>query len=408
MPGYLHAAYSLRYQNEANEGNCLVRAARVVQRVCRLIREILFKPQSMSNLRTNSDLLRKDFTDITATIKENQKPICIYFVSAYDSNGAILSDPLYYYHHYKIRNLQRSFAVAPALVSSQEEMKACMMSIKQQYPQRAIQFVDVVSHGSKSCLAIQKPFSWSNQAITVSDLREDLFEECAPDATILLDACLTGMGDRNIADEIARKTPGRTVLAPGTFMYFSKPIVQKKPEGPRVAAAVHGFALVNAYTCKSFHYDKKMATRFPYVDDQALHDDLLAIADVPEIQNSWLDGYFDESSKEVQDRVVLLFRNLSKETRELIIKEIGQRSGGRIDAAKGGEQFLLSNPLHPTVRAAFRSVFNELLHEVREVPAVGWAKSYLFIRNCIQSVRARILWAIHGRQVRTASPSLCA
>lgn len=256
LPSYLKAAYSLRYADKPNNGNCILRACRAAQRALSLIIELIFYRPSYAAFQRNREKLQKDFADLNQAVADNQKPICVYFVSARDHNGAILGNQLYYYHHYKIRNLQKEFAVAPQLVSSQDEIKAFMQSVRQRHPDRAIQFVDVVSHGGQSYLSIHRP---GESEITVEELREDLFSDCAPNATILLDACKTGLGDENIANEIARKTPGRTVLAPGRSLYFSKPVSRVSDRIPRVVAAVHGFAIFNAYTCKSFSYAARMA-----------------------------------------------------------------------------------------------------------------------------------------------------
>lgn len=389
IPSYLKVAYSLRYAQETNEGNCLTRIWRVVQRTLSLIKELLYYRPEYGHFEQNREKLERDFTVINAKVVENQKPICVYFVSAHDQNGAILGNHLYFYHHYKIQNLQKHFAVAPKVVSSQEEMKAFMQSTKQQNPTRQIQFVDVVAHGSKSCLCIQRPDE--EEGIAPEHLQEDLFSECAPDATILLDACSTGMGDKNIADEIARKTPGRTVLAPGPSLYFSKPIIENKGQGPRVRSAVHGFAIFNAYTCKSFSYPQKMPSQYPYVKDTSLADDLFSIANFPLLQNAWLDRYIDENSETDKQQVIRIFEQLSAETKALITKKVEENNRPLNELAHGsGEGFLREHPLHTTVRSAFRTVLNELIYEVREYPGVSWVKVAFTVQNAFQAIAA---WA---------------
>lgn len=271
LPSYLAVAYSLRYADIPNEGHCIARVWHVAQRVFSLIKELICYSPSYFDFDKNREKLETDFTAINQTIAGNQKPICIYFVSSHDYNGAILGNPLYYYHHYKIQDLQKYFAVAPKVVSSQDEMKAFMGSIKRQYPGREIRFVDVVSHGEKSSLSIYAP---EELDIAAEEVDVDLFADCAPDAAILLDACFTGHGDKNIADEIARKTPGRTVLAPGSSMYFSKPVIKTGNEGPKVVSAVHGFAIFNAYTCKSFSYRERMPSQY---SGESLQSDILSI-----------------------------------------------------------------------------------------------------------------------------------
>lgn len=387
MPSYIKVAYSLRYANEPNKGNFIARIYHAAQRVFLLIKEIIYYRPRYSDFRENREKLQRDFAEIRSTLAENQKPICVYFVSAHDHNGAILGNQLYYYHHYKIQNLQKHFAVAPQLYSSQNEMKIFMQTLKNQYPGREIRFVDVVSHGFKTVLATPA----EEPRITPEVLRDDLFEDTAPDATILLDACMTGLGDRNIADEIARKTPGRTVLAPGPSMYFSKPIIQTKNKVSKVVSAVHGFAIFNAYTCKTFSYKERMPSRFPYVKAESFQGDILSIASFPVLQNAWLDPYLNEKREDHRQKVISIFEGLSAETKALIIKQVVKNNGsshiGNEDTF--GETFLRANPLHESVRSAFRTVFNELIHEVRDAPLVGTAKRILLMQNIFQAIAIR-------------------
>ena len=109
---YLTVAYSLRYADMANEGNYFTRTFNVVQRIFSLIKELISYRPCYEDFQQNKEKLQRDFTAIHQAVEANQKPICIYFVSAHDHNGAILGNQLYYYHHYKIQNLQKHFAVA--------------------------------------------------------------------------------------------------------------------------------------------------------------------------------------------------------------------------------------------------------------------------------------------------------
>lgn len=386
LPSYLKVAYALRYANEPTAGSGITRICCVVQRIFSLINELIqYRPTQM-HFQANREKLGQDFTAINQTIGDNQKPICVYFVSNHDNNGAILGNHLYYYHHYKIQGLQKHFAVAPKLVSSQDEMKNFMKAIRQQYLEREIRFVDVVSHGAKSSLKI---CDLSNSPITAEQLRDDLFSDCAPDATILLDACATGLGDRNIADEIARKTPGRKVLAPGPLMYFSKPVIQIRENIPSVVSAVHGFAVFNAYVCKSFLYSTRMPTQYPYIKDDALKGDILSIARSSILRNSWLDRFLNEERAALRDQIIATYNLLSQETKALVIKKICENRRPPIAGDDNfGETFLLDHPLDADVLSAFRSVFNELTHEVREYPTVKWAKRLFCILNALQVMQA--------------------
>lgn len=386
IPSYLKVAYSLRYADESNEGNVVSRTYQVAKRLFSLIKELLFGRPFSFIFHKNIEKLQKEFEVMGQTIGQNEKPICVYFVSAHDTNGAILGTPLYYYHHYKIRNLQKYFAVAAKVVSSQEEMKFFTRTLKEQYPTRPLQFCDIVSHGFKSVLSIH-PLGKPETAITPRQLRDDLFEDFAPGATLLLDACLTGLGDRNIADEIARKTPGRTVLAPGPSLYFSKPVIRIQNQVPKVVSAVHGFAIFNAYTCKAFCYKEKMPSQYPYVKDESLYNDILCIASFPTLQNSWLDRYIDLEKAKDKQKVIEIFNKLSPETQNLVATEIWKNQGSPQES-DFGRNFLRTHPLHETVRSAFRTVLNELIQEVRDYPAVRWAKILLYAQNIFQAVRA--------------------
>jgi hypothetical protein len=378
LPSHLKVAYSLRYADEPNTGNCLSRIANVVKRTFALIKELINYRPCLSDFKINIEKLNRAFEKINKTVQGNQKPLCVYFVSSQDHNGAILGDHLYYYHHYKIQGLQKHFAVAPMVVSSQEEMKNFMTSLRDNYPQREIKFVDVVTHGGKSSLEIHPPRQGS---ITPDVLREDLFSDCASDATILLDACITGLGDRNIADEIARITPGRTVLAPGPSLYFSKPVIKVTENNPRVVSAVHGFAIFNAYECKSFLYSEKQVTQYPYLNENNLKKDILLIAESSLLQNTWLDRFVKSDRNDYKTQIGRIYNGLSESTQAMIIQKLREKNEN-FDG-----NFVLNDPLNPHVLWAFRSIFKELVHEVREYPQVKTAKIGLVIRNILEVIK---------------------
>ncbi|MCP5507775.1 MAG: hypothetical protein H7A37_05700 [Chlamydiales bacterium] len=383
LPSYLKVAYSLRYANEQNTGNFLARITTVAQRIFALIKELIYYRPTLGDFDTNRKKLKEDFEVINQTVSKNQKPLCVYFVSAQDHNGAILGNQLYYYHHYKIQGLQKHFAVAPKLVSSQDEMKTFMTSIRQQHKGREIKFVDVVSHGSKSSLGID---TLNKSSINAKRLRDDLFSDCAPDATILLDACFTGLGDKNIADEIARKTPGRKILAPGPSMYFSKPVVRVRKNQPQVVSAVHGFAIFNAYVCKSFSYAASKPTQYPYVKDKSLQKDITLIAHSSILRSAWFDRFVGEDREDFRNQIITIYNQLSQETKALVIKKICENQ--KLLTQAEGETFLRNCPLDYNVRSAFRSIFDELTYEVREYSTVKWAKLFLSIQNVVEVIQA--------------------
>lgn len=395
IPTYLKTAYSIRYKNELNEGNCIQRICHAVQRFFVLVREILYYPRNPAVFEQTRQTLERDFEVIHQNLAED-KPLCVYFVRPFDYNGAILGNAVYYYHHYKIQGLQKDFAVAPKLVSTQQEMIDFMRQLKEARPNQDIRFVDVVSHGGKSSLGQE-----GLGRISPEEIRDDLFSECAPDATILLDACTTGLGDRNIADEMARKNPGKTILAPGPSLFFSKPVIQRNGGVPSVVSAVHGFAIFNAYTCKTFRYDEAMPSRYPYVRDETLQQDIQLFLGLPVLRNLALDRYCDENDRDVQFGMREIFRQLSDEAKALVCKQIFRNAVNpdkEIDAIdeadrQQGTAFFEANPLHPQVRAAFRSVLNELVHEVREYSGVQLLKKYVSIYNFFEAIGA--WWSHH-------------
>lgn len=384
LPSYLKVAYSLRYAEETTAGNPLTRVFQTVQRVFSLIGELWDYDESASDIQKNRKKFQKDFDEIARTGLTNTKPICVYFVGTYDRKGAIFGNTGYYYHHYQIQNLQQYFAVAPKLVSSQAEMKAFMEMVKRQNPQREIKFVQVSAHGLKSTLEL------GNHLIAAEHIYDDLFSDCAPDATILLHSCKTGMGDKNIADEIARKTPGRTVLAPGRTLFFCKPVIKTKNKSPRVVAAAYD-SPQDVMACKSFSYSKRMPSQYPYVGDTAFFPNISAMAKYPVARN--IDKYLDESNRADQEKVLQTFYRLSLECKTLIAHRVWENNGSPLNRGLHfGEDFLRRNPLHMSVRKAFRSVLNELLNEVREDERASQIKTSIAFSNAVQSI---VQWFHH-------------
>lgn len=394
IPAYLGVAYSLRYKDEPNSGNCLTRIAHIVQRTFSLIKEVVTQGGNFkTTLSRNKQKLERDFEVINKTVLGSQKPLCIYFVSGFDHSGAVLGNHVYYYHHYKIQGLQKHFAVAPKVVCSQDEMKEFMSCTRAQYPDREIKFVDIVTHGSKSSLAIHE--GDGQESINPDILKEDLFADCANDATILLDACITGLGDRNIADEIARKTPGRTILAAGTSMFFSKPVIDLSGKEPKVVSAVHGPAIFYPYECKSFSYSEKRPSQYPYIHDWFLHycldDNLKLLSSCSILRNPWLDQFVTEHMDPRQrdamgKQIRRVYSSLDRISRTIVIKKICESRGG-ISYGEG-DRFLWEHPLDPCVRSAFRSAFNELIDEVREYRGFQLLKISISLQNMWEVIQA--------------------
>ncbi|NDE82032.1 MAG: hypothetical protein EB051_00225 [Chlamydiia bacterium] len=389
IPAYLRVAYSLRYKDEPNSGNCPTRIAHVVQRTFSLIKEVITQGGDFKGtLLRNKEKLQRDFEVINQTVSGSQKPLCIYLVSGFDDSGAVLGNHVYYYHHYKIQGLQQHFSVAPKVVCSQDEMKEFMSCTRAQYPGREIKFVDIVTHGSKSSLAIQKDDG--QDSITPNILKEDLFADCADDATILLDACITGLGNRNIADEIARKTPGRKILAAGPSMFFSKPVIDLSGNEPRVVSAVHGPAIFYPYECKSFSYAEKRPSQYPYINDWFLHyrldDNLKLLSSCSILRNPWLDQFVTEDRQDLKKQILTVCGKLHSTTLNIVIRKICESRGGISDIQ--GRAFLREHTLDPCVRSAFRSAFNELIDEVREYRGFELLKISIAIQNVWEVIQA--------------------
>jgi hypothetical protein len=244
MPSYLSTAKDLRFKYKTDGKN-------IFQQYWTVIKEIIFYRLDYKDFYTNIEKLDNDFLEKNNAIGNNGKPLCAYFVSSYDQNGAILGNRLYYYHHYKIKNFEKHYAVAAKVVRTTGEMFQFLNQIKKSYPNREIKVIDIVSHGSKNTLCVKKE---NGNFYTCSDVQENEFHDCAKDATIILDACSVGKGSQSIAEKIAKMNPGKTIIAPGVNLYFSKPIITKNHGHPTIDHVVHGFALVNAFTAKKFKY----------------------------------------------------------------------------------------------------------------------------------------------------------
>lgn len=244
MPSYLSSARALRFKDNAEGKN-------IFQQYRTVIREFFNYQPSAQNFQNNIEKLNRDFQKKNNAIEGNVKPICAYFVSSFDQNGAILGDHLYYYHHYKIQNFEKHYAVAAKVVRTASEMFQFLKQLKEKYPNREIKVVDIVSHGSPNTLYVKKE---NGEFYTSSDVQKNEFENCAKDATIILDACSTGKGSQSIAEKIAKMNPGKTIIAPGVSLCFSKPIISKNNGSPSVDHVVHGFAFVDSFTARKFGY----------------------------------------------------------------------------------------------------------------------------------------------------------
>lgn len=254
MPSYLRTAYSLRYEGCKNEGNLFQKIHTVATRYLQLIKEIRSYWPSQKSFDNTVKKLDADFTKINSSLRNEKKPICAYFVSAKDHNGAILGEPVYYYHHHKIKQFQKHYDVAAKVIRNNQEMHEQLKQLKNQFPSREIKVIDIVSHGAPDILDINMPGPAGN-VYKIEDVKANEFKNCAEDAVIILDACSCGVGKNSIAEKIAKNNPGKKVMAPGTALFYSKPVFKKCNGETVVNDVVHGFAIVNAYTSKKFRYE---------------------------------------------------------------------------------------------------------------------------------------------------------
>ncbi len=396
LPSYLSTAYSLRYGDEAfsPEDNFVKKIYTTIQRYFSLIKELYYYQPRKSDFIKNIQKLDNDFIKMRGNIANNTKPICAYFVSSYDSNSAILGDQLYIYHHYKIRNFEKHYAVAPKVVRSQAEMYHFTAILKALNPGREIEVVDMVAHGGKSTIGIfQNPTSDTEEGtfINPSNLEENGFKYCAPNATIIIDGCETGRGHHNIADDMARKNPGKTVFAPGPSLFFSKPVISTTSCSPKIEHVVHGFAILNAYSFKRFHYAQTMPPQLPYTKDETLLSDTLKLLELQIRGTHWSEPSLDLNSE--KDKVINLFQSLSHETETLIKHQIWKNHREPLDRGDDfGGDFLRANPLHETVLSAFNTVGNDMKEDLfnNDQPYSGLFKAAFWAISGLHKLKA--LW----------------
>ena len=251
MPGYLSTAYALRFKNITEESGRFDRFRGKLRRYKQLISELLRMRGFPSIFIRNAERLTADFEKINGEVEKTQRAICAYFVSSKDTNGAILGNHLVYYHHYKIAKFQKHFDVSAKVVHNTTEMFTHLRMLRETYPERPIKVVDIVSHGSSQSIVINSKTS-TTEDYTRDSVENDEFNACAPDATIILDACSTGAGRESIAREIAQRNHGKRVFAPAAPLFFSRPSFKERKGAVEVDHITHGFAVVNAFTSRRF------------------------------------------------------------------------------------------------------------------------------------------------------------
>ncbi len=93
-----------------------------------------------------------------------------------------------------------------------------------------------------------------------------------------------------------------------------------------------------------------------------------------------------------------IFDQLSTGIKVLITRQVWVNNGSPLDRGDHfGEDLLRQDPLEESVRAAFRTAFNENLQEVNEYPNVGFVKMALSVFNAFEVTRTWIRsWFQHA------------
>ena len=380
LPGYLSTARSLKFATDPSH-NIFQRIASVVSQTFQTAKELLAYRPRLTDFAKNIQKLDGDFAKINERIKENNKPICAYFVSCYDSNGAILGDQLYYYHHYKIKGFEEHYAVAPKVVRSTSDMYAFLSQLKNEYPNREIKVVDVVAHGSQSTICIPTNPDSPEEHLDFTKIKANEFSACAKDAVIILDACSTAQDSNNIARTIAKQNPGKTVLAPGRSLYFSKPAIKQSAEGPRVDHVTHGFAILNAYSNKKYQYTTPLAKHIAEgnvlaTPRESIPQDIVHLLTNFQISTTQLDSALDSKNIYINKQILETFHKLSPETQTQIKYLVWKNNNSPLDKGNDfGGDFLRENPQDKTVIDAFRTVLAHMEEDFDEDPTIPILRS---------------------------------
>lgn len=256
IPAYLSAAHEMRFPTRRWNEYTPIKVARLFKEYVHLIVEMMISMffQDRDSLDKNAQKL-EIFFDVTGTTnaKRSKKPICAYIVVGNDDNGAILGKHACYYHAYKIKVLGEHYTVVPKVVKKKSEMFNFLNDLKRTYLDREIQVVDIVANGSAAYIELRNGDNPIDD-YELQNVGDDEFKDCAKEAVIILDTGSAGAGKHSIAAKIAHKNPGKTVFAPGTDLFFSKPIFVEKNGKGFIDNVVHGFALFSAYTARRFRF----------------------------------------------------------------------------------------------------------------------------------------------------------
>lgn len=252
--------YCIKYKEKPDGESIIQKVQRIFIQSARLYDELAFTEYSDELIWRNAARLNNEFTLIRATPNGGTKPLCVYVVFPYDSNGAILGNFATSFHLYKIENYKNTHTVAPFLASSAEELFKILKTVKENYENNQIQIVDIHCHGTPQCLnlplAIPEIIEDDPPLFTVESLKENQFENCVENANIILNACSTGYGPDSLGEVLAKKNPRKTIFAPQGDLFCSKPIISidRLNNSPFVEQVLHGPARLIAHRAKKFQY----------------------------------------------------------------------------------------------------------------------------------------------------------
>lgn len=205
------AGYRAKFNDHTKKESLPMRILLFAPRVIIICADMtLFSRQSSlaKNLNKRVRQIESDFEKVNRKPLRKDKPLCTYFVSSHDHNGALLSKMARYEHLANIRRLRKHYDVNAKVVQSTSGLFGHLAQLKAKYQNKNIQCVYINAHGDSKSLSLPNFFSFhrldSNNG----------FRYCSEDATIILNACSVSKGEGSIAERIAKSNAGKTVIGP--------------------------------------------------------------------------------------------------------------------------------------------------------------------------------------------------
>lgn len=236
------ATYSWHYANKQYNGLWVIAK---LQKAFDIFKSVFIFLGSLfsGNDDINRYKLNQKFEEIrrknSSNLNQSNKPICAYFVSKQDDNGAVITgDVLKYYHLHKILNLSEHYIVHPYVINTSADIQRHMTTLEN------VSLINIVAHGDRDMVCI-------DDSMTLTDTP---FANLANNAEIILDACSVAAGTNSYAHKIASANRNRnvTVFGPSNYLFFSKPVIEVKEDGPHVSGVDHGFCIITPYKMCSF------------------------------------------------------------------------------------------------------------------------------------------------------------